>query len=254
MKNSRGLVARCFSYEKVRAANARRVAAESRRPTSVKERDGRLSPNSVHRPRRGLPAHRGQLRLKGDVAAAPTNWTGHDVDCFGDLCRRCRRPNAAKSSHLLYFPPAFHVLATTEARNCYVSLASTAPSTGCRISLAARCLIVLQKGRLSPSSCVSPFPSILSFRAGEGLGFVARGCAAFCNRFPSGVTCLRTSGSSRSPSSHHSACAGARHPGDRPRCSLVRIEARHGHVRASVGHHETAGACLFCCDKQSRGS
>lgn len=173
-----GLVARCFSYEKVRAANARRVAAGSRRPTSVKERDGRLSPNSVHRPRRGLPAHRGQLRLKGDVAAAPTNWTGHDVDCFGDLCRRCRRPNAAKSSHLLYFPPAFHVLATTEARNCYVSLASAAPSTGCRISLAARCLIVLKKrASLALFLCV-PLPLDSFISCWRGVGF--RGARVCC--------------------------------------------------------------------------
>ncbi|KAL3253499.1 hypothetical protein MRX96_054580 [Rhipicephalus microplus] len=164
-----GLVARCFSYEKVRAANARRVAAESRRPTSVKERDGRLSPNSVHRPRRGLPAHRGQLRLKGDVAAAPTNWTGHDVDCFGDLCRRCRRPNAAKSSHLLYFPPAFHVLATTEARNCYVTIASAAPLNGMP-DLSRRALLdcASKKGVSRPLPVCPPSPRFFHFVLARG--------------------------------------------------------------------------------------
>lgn len=143
----------------------------------------------------------------------------------------------------LFSSPAFHVLAT-RARSCYVSAVSAAPSTGCRISLAARCLIVLQKrASLAIFLC---FPSPRSFHFVLARGWVSwragllRSVTGF--QAASLASARAAAVDRRRPTT---ACTGARRPGDRPRCSLVRIEARHGHVRASVGHHETAGAGLF---------
>lgn len=167
---------RRFGYQKFLTVYARR-AAESRRLASAKERDRRLLPISARSPRRGPGASRPITPERRCRCTKSRQWalrhepTGPDMTSpFSKTSAAGAVVDAAESSHLFFFfffPLPFHVLATV-ARNCYVSAVSVAPATGCRMPLAARCLIVLQKSASLVLLLAPPPPGAFHFVPARG--------------------------------------------------------------------------------------